>query len=80
MKILRSPFAAMSTITRVGQVTTQAMEDLFNLEMEKYEQGVRKGNYKLFEKLKNATPALNYIDDPFRMQEKLRYMTGIKSY
>jgi len=79
-KIVRSPFAALSVVQKIGSFQEQIFSDLVSGEFEVYETGYRKGTYKSWEKLKNAAPVLNYIDDFSRMEEKLRYMSSYRSF
>jgi GNAT superfamily N-acetyltransferase len=83
-KIIRSPFASLSAAQKFQDAFGQVVDDLTSYpvdgEFDRYQTGYRRGEFKSWEKIKNAVPALNYVDDLSRVEEKLRYMSSYRGF
>lgn len=61
-RILKSPMATLSMVEKVAELVSQGLEDLWALELERYERGPRKNTTKLGKKLYDTFPILNQMD------------------
>lgn len=74
-KIMSTPSATLSYVAKMGKFAGQAMEDIYNLDIERYERGRHKDKSKLWKKTMDLLPGANqYYRD---IEESTSWLFGV---